>query len=180
MSTREILAIAVIALGLSIIAEWLLILTWNRTYFTVGLPIITRRIPVAAASRAIPQLSAFQARFADKRFRELGPQKYGFVDRVGVHTAPWTHGLIIFDNEQRQVVAKGFINWYATCLFVAALYGLIWLIGSGGTGSSLLCLPAELIFIGLLYAAERSDYSNVAVFAAEAWSRPSAPSHTGT
>ena len=169
---------------LSLLVDIVLSGTWNRMYFTSGIPIFIMRIPVSSRHINIPLSSRFEKQFNSKWtsalvFREIDLNTYGFREkffdfRFIFHYSAVMHGMLFFDSTNNQVVVKGFANWFELC------FAFVW-IGSIGMNSvinfpefTLIALAFIIIFFlgfGLLYSIQHHRFSNVAKFAAEEWTR---------
>jgi len=125
--------IAFIAVGISALIETILSATWNKIYFSLGLPIFVKRIPVGPHYRNIPPSSQLEIRSHSARtkslvFHKLDLNTYGFrreingFSHVNISYLSPMHGVLLFDYDNSEVVVKGFMNWSVLCLW------LIWLI----------------------------------------------------
>jgi hypothetical protein len=173
------------------LADIILNATWNRMYFTTGLPIFIMRVPVNSQHTGIPhnsiRLSAdiqpntpdysrlkeeFQSDLVGSlTFKEIDTNKFGFREKLIqfrlMRYSPLMHGLLIFDNDNSQVIVKGFINWFPLCL------SLVWLIPVITSSDHIISLGFIVFFIlvmGLIYGIQSSRFIKVATFAAQAWS----------
>ena len=167
-------------LVVSLIVEAILSRTWNKVYFTSGIPIFAMRVPVELRHSIIPSSSQLEAHFhstwtSSLAFKEVDLHTYAFREKFFevrlVGYSPIMHGVLIFNHNNNEVIVKGFANW-----FVLA-FSLIWLSGimlSAFPSFPLLGLGFILFFVllmGLLYWIQYSRFSKVAMFAAETWSR---------
>ena len=166
---------------LSSLIESVLSGTWNKIYFITGLPIFIMRIPVRLRHSNIPSPSQFETRFHSSLvsslvFHELELNTYGFREKFiefrFIGYSPLMRGVLFFDFKNNEVVIKGFVNW--SILY----FSLIWLGGISVAAvqnrAPLIALMFTLFFalvIGLLYWIQHYRFSNVATFAAQAWSR---------
>ena len=171
---------------LSLLVEPILSGTWNKMYFTSGLPIFVKRISVGLRQTNIPLASRFEEQFqsgwqGSLVFREIEPSTYGFREKFFQfqfgRITPLMHGYLFFDNINNQVVVKGFANWTILwfsliCLSIAGPiaimsfpeFSLVTLIALGSI--TFLCL-----FTGVLYWIQYDCFSKVATFAAQEWKR---------
>jgi len=168
------------AIVISWLVETVLSATWNKTYFTTGIPIFVMRIPVELRHSNIPSVRQLEDRFysswaSSLVFKEIDLYAYGFREKYFefrlVGYSPVMHGVLVFDRNSNEVVVKGFANWSMLS------FSLIWLSGViAGAFSSfpLIALGFILFFVllmGLLYGIQYYRFSNVATFSAETWSR---------
>jgi len=118
------------ALIVSILADIVLTSTWNKTYFTSGLRIFIKRIPVNHWHTIIPNQSLFEEKFQSNwvgslTFKEIDMISYGFREKIfqitWIRSTSIMHGLLIFDSNNNQIIVKGFANWSIL------VFSLIWL-----------------------------------------------------
>jgi hypothetical protein len=173
---------------LSLLADIFCAVTWNKTYFTSGLMIFVKRIPVNRRHTNIPHSSLFEEMFHSNwvssfTFKELDGSTYGFREKMLqfrlMRYTPVMHGLLTFDTDSGQVIVKGFANWYALAfsliwLGMPVLFLILnWSIKSI-TFSLLTALGAIVslsLIMGILYWTQSSRFSKVASFAAKSWAR---------
>jgi hypothetical protein len=187
-SSLEILTFALFGvIALLGIIETILCGTWDKTYFTTGLLMFQRRSPVEPQHDSVPSCSQLETHFHSNWTRSLvfhpiAANTYGFREKLLefrlAGSSPLMHGMVFFDSENREVVVKGFSNWFTVW------FSLLWL-GSIGiavvsvqgylSSSVVVALGiAILVFgwiMGWFYWKQYSLYSNVARFASEAWSK---------
>ena len=172
----------------SLVVDMFCALTWNKAYFTSGLMIFVKRIPIDHWHTNIPDLSLFENRFhsnvtSSLTFKEIERHSYGFREKAfrfkWVRYSPLMHGLLTFDADNGQVIVKGFANWYALA------FSLMWLgllvsffIGARLDGNATFFLPILLgaiafftLVMGILYWIQASRFLNIASFAAQLWAR---------
>lgn len=164
---------------LLILVDVVLSSTWNRMYFTSGLPLFIRRIPVDLRHINIPPLSRFDAQFQSALFfKEIEPNTYGFREnffkfRLNMYT-PIMHGMLFFDIVHNQVVVKGFVNWFILW------FSLIWFGGLtvGGimnfpesTLTALAFTALSALLLGIIYKNQYDWFAKIAIFAAQEWAR---------
>ena len=104
-----------------IIVEIILSGTWNRFYFTFGVPIFFTRVPYAAPAlddRVISLLnSTFRSRVAPSLvFTRLGPSECAFREKfiqlkLFAYT-PIMHGAIVHDMTRSEASVVGRLNWF--------------------------------------------------------------------
>ena len=162
--------------------------TWNKTYFTSGLLIFAKRIPVAQWHTNIPQPALFEKMLdsdwvASFTFKEIDELSYGFRETMFqfrlIRYTPLMHGLLTFDTDNRQVVVKGFANLYPLA-FSLMWFGMLSLLlifnwsSKVVTFYALVVLGAAAFFLlltAILYWTQSSRFSKVASVAAESWTR---------
>jgi len=188
-NTEDIIGFSLFGLLIvSLLIDTFCVLTWNKTYFTSGLMVFIKRIPVSRWHTNIPAPSLFETKFQSNvtyslTFKEIDKLSYGFREKAvqfrWVRYSPVMHGLLTFDTDNGQVTVKGFANWYVLG------FSLMWLgltvafsIGSWSKGSLAFTLPIVLVAIaffslvmGILYWIQFARFSNVASFAAQSWAR---------
>ena len=175
-------------LMVSLLADTFCAFTWNKTYFTSGLTIFVKCIPVNRWHTNIPHPSLFETMFHSEwvpsfTFKELDGSSYAFREKIIqfrlIRYTPVMHGLLTFDSDNGQVIVKGFANWYAlsfSFVWIAMLVSFaisMWSYAST-TFSILIVLGAIVALVlvmGILYLIQSSRFSKVASFAAESWTR---------
>ena len=185
---------------LSLFAIWILAsliesffsITWNKTYFTFGLMIFVKRIPVNNWHTNIPSLALFEKEFhsaviSSLNFKELDAFSYGFREEIfevkWIRTGGFMHGLLIFDTKNSQVIVKGFASWSALVFSFILLSGFTFFIVQilldeglaisalrplGNIGYSILF---TVLFMWIIHLFQSSRFINVASFAAQSWER---------
>jgi hypothetical protein len=171
---REVFLIFIGAWLVVAVVETALASGWNRTYFTAGLPLYIRRLPVSGFSFApldTAKLEAeFSATFTGKSlvFKELDDHLYAFREKVfefrwvGTKNTDVMHGVLAFDLTQQQVIVKGYANWMALAV-IPLLAGMGLTMGSLGWW----LVPIGVIVLGIGYAFQASRFNKVAQRAAE-------------
>jgi hypothetical protein len=152
--------------------------TWHKKYFTTGLPIFMMRVPVEHRHSNIPSVSLFDIRFysfwaSSLVFHEIELNAYGFYEKIIqfhlIGYTPIMHGLLLFDCNCNEVIVQGFLDWYSVW------FSLLWLgsvaVLSHDLGITLSFVLFFVLLMGLLYWIQYCRFSNVAKFAAHAWSR---------
>lgn len=172
----KILLGAMIVVG---IAETALKASWNRLYFTLGLPIFIRRVPVSVFRISPVDTASLEAEFASSftsralLFKELETNLYAFREKMmefrflKTENTEVMHGVLIFDLNQQQVIVKGYLNWVIVVL-VLGFIGFAVLSGSVGW----LMIIFLVVIVGIGYAAQAGRYGKVAQKAAELISAP--------
>ena len=137
--------------------------TWSTFYFTVGLPIFRRRVPMTTlAAGAEQRLEEAHAggMAAPLVFRRLSNTQIAFREKAfGFRLLSYTpimHGLIRHESEQGDVYVVGFANWFSV-IFAGA-----WVMVTRKFEPMMLVV-LFLVF-GLLYAIQAYRYSSVARF----------------
>ena len=109
------------------IVEVILYFSWNRSYFTFGIPIFVRSIPINEISLLTPSIESLQAKFPKSfwgpsfEFRKIGQNEYAFRDVLfefrwfGFSAPPVMHGYLTYDNER--IVVKGYLIFIYPALF---------------------------------------------------------------
>ena len=148
---------------------------WNRSYYTHGLPIVIRRMPVTSPQQDIPPVSLLQDQFRSGligtlAFQQIGPNTYGFRRRFfesALFPDNLMHGMLLFDHANGQVVVKGFINMMVPALVLAV--GVFSVLGPFPGLFKLLPLAIVGLVIGTPLLLERRRCVQLAIFAASAW-----------
>jgi hypothetical protein len=167
-------------------------ITWNKTYFTSGLMIFVKRIPVNNCHTNVPKLDLFEEAFhsgviSSLSFKEIDAFSYGFREEIfeikWIRTGGFMHGLLIFDTKNNQVIVKGFASWSVLVFSFILLSGIIFFIAQilldeglaisalrslGNIGYSILF---TVLFIWIIHLFQSSRFINVASFAAQSWER---------
>jgi len=116
-----------ITLIIALLADLFFRVTWNKMYFTVGLPIFILRIPVKTRYKGVPFQYLFEEEFGNKFpwrsfvFKQIEVSKIGFREQfleVRYSYASLMHGLLVFENDKKQVLVKGFANWFTLWLII--------------------------------------------------------------
>ena len=161
-------------LVISFIFEIILSATWNKMYFTMGIPILVLKLPVDRHYSNTPPLYRIQKEIEGNwnvsvALKEFDTGVFGFSESTwtGIsHYTPIMHGLLLFDNENHQVVVKGLPNIFFT------VFSTVWL------GSVIFFAPLLIkigftsfyaLVVGILYWIQYSRYKKVASFATRAW-----------
>jgi hypothetical protein len=124
--------LGLILMAALIVAEVVLSMTWNRFYFTKGIPIFWRRIEstekLETLSLEALQKSAATAAGAPFAFRPLTPNAIAFRERpLGgtTHYMPLMRGLIRQNPEEPFISVLGLVNWsfIGLIVFLLAMLG---------------------------------------------------------
>lgn len=178
------IAIIISVLILSAAIETVLCGTWNRMYFTSGLPLFVMRIPVERSYTNIPLSSRFEKQFHSPWtsalvFREIDSNTYGFREKLFesrfIFRYPSVmHGMLFFDSVNNQVIVKGFADWSNLCFSLILIASFLLKGVTNFPDFALIALFSIFIFFlgdGLLYSIQHFRFSNVATFAAQEWTR---------
>jgi hypothetical protein len=179
--------IVIVFIG-SALTDLILELSWNKRYFTSGLPIFVRRIPVSRWHTNIPSQALLEKKFhsdviASIVFRQFNAYSYIFRERLfqfrWIRTPDLMHGWLMFDHFKGEVIVIGFINFSAIAFCIIwlgfQLVGIIPII-LGRQPISSLWMPVFastmfILFSILMYEIQAARFSIVADFAAESWAR---------
>jgi hypothetical protein len=152
----------IVGLIVVVLVEALLLLMWNRRYFSWGVPVFQRRIAAPAAALSDLPFNWLEGDYPPVRwskivFEPLSKDSCGFREgglwagRPGY--LPIMRGLILADRRRREVRVIGWCNWsiaWMLAILVPALF--------------LRPLPA-LFLLGILlvsYLVQRRRFANVA------------------
>jgi hypothetical protein len=162
-----------VVLGVAVL-ETILSMTWNRLYFSVGIPIFREDRVLNQPSQAPPTSGRLEklvakSAFPPFAFRPIGENLFAFRERGWsgswrLHYTPVVHGNLLLDPTSARLRVAGLANWFAIA-FLA--FGII--------GSLSFREPVFLIFlIGLsvgIYAIQAKRFREVAAAAAEEWGK---------
>jgi hypothetical protein len=168
------------------VVEIVLSATWQKNYFTIGVPIFVFRIPVEAQHTNIPSCPLLESNFKSSGFirntsllfEEIEPNLMGFRESL-LQFGRWysvMHGSLIFDTKNSQVIVKGFLDWAISYFSLLWIIGapLFWLLGferDEPIWLALLVYSILFINLGVFCSLDYIRFSRVAKFAAQAWSR---------
>jgi hypothetical protein len=149
--------------------------TWNKAYFTVGIPILIWHAKAKPNRPTPPEADELNWHLRSSWtyslvFKEVAKHQLGFREKFFqlrvLNYTPLMHGLLQFDASRRRVTVKGLVNW-AELVFLAIPLAIIipngpmaWLLGSA----------ALLLVVGLVYWIHLYRYTQVALVAARLWS----------
>jgi hypothetical protein len=100
--------------------DWLMLLSWNRWYFTTGVPIFRREV---AARGPIPSPEELEAAFEHGFVIPLAFNRFehdctGFRDRLfdmsfrfRSNSFGLAHGVITYDENQQTLTVRAYANW---------------------------------------------------------------------
>jgi len=165
---------------------------WSEIYFKTGVLVITRCIPVELHHTNMPSRVLFEKRFQSNgfsftsslKFRELGPNTYGFREGLMAKSLSLVHGVVIFDDENNQVIVKGFFNWTLLCFWLIWLIipPLVWILrfmSLSDWSVALIYLAITFGNLGISYLIDHARLSALAEFAAQSWARKYIPAGRG-
>jgi hypothetical protein len=139
------------------IAEVVLASKWNRAYFTIGVPIFSRRVDrhgLSGISLDQLQQSSKTATAAPLMFRQLGPDVIAFREEMFGQYLPIMRGVIRHDPAEAAVSVKGLLNWFV----LAAAAVLVVTLGRDVIN----VLPYFFAVFGILYFIQAVRYNRVA------------------
>ena len=166
-----------IALIASLLADFFMRPSWNRFYFTIGLPIFILRIPVSKKYKGSPHQYLLEEEFQYNwiapplTFKVNNFQSFFFREKffqfpLRAMYLPIMHGMLIFDHEKKQIVVKGIANWLPLWLMLYVV--LDWL-----NLSELLPFQIEnsttiiIMLLGIFYTIQYFLFSKVGKFSAQ-------------
>ena len=165
-------------LVIGLIIEPILNYSWNKAYFTKGLPIFMVRVSAKPRYSNVPRISQFETHFHSTwflwdislLFKELDMDVYGFREKNLIRPLyPLVmHGMLFFDRNNNQVIVTGFLNWLVLCILVV-WFAFMFSIFTPFVG--ILILLPFVIFFGISYWIQFNRFSKVAEFAASTWIR---------
>lgn len=131
--------------------EMIAYLSWNRYYFTHGIPIFIRHIPINQPSLSVPSIEQIESSFPKSlwgntfNFKKIAQNEYAFRDRmfelrwIGFSSPPVMHGHLLLENNQ--IVIKGYLIF--SYPFFISWVGLFF--------DSTLALIILVVFFGIPY-----------------------------
>ena len=163
-----------IALWVSLFADFILRGAWNKTYFTIGLPIFIKRFPVNGQFKGIPFQNLFNEEtqnewVASFVFKAIDARSYGLREKFFrpryYRYIPLMHGVMVFENDKEQVTVKGMANLFTLWLALYFLLSLLNLLKTPLT--DIAGLIAFVIFVIVVtYFMQSSVFSEIGKFAA--------------
>jgi len=148
-----VLAIAIVEIVLSA--------RWSAFYFTVGLPILWRRVDrvIGLEDQSLHELLQVAATVAATPllFRRLAPDLIAFREKAfggSIHYLPIMHGVIRRRAEEATAVVVGLVNWY----IVALILMFAFLLG----GDFLEVAPYFFAAVGIVYLIQSVRYGRIA------------------
>ncbi len=162
---------------LAALIEIILAMSWNRFYFSFGIPVFYHEIPVSRPRAEPPEAMLLEGLLENSarvplEFRQMEQDRLVFreVIRFGSsawrwrwHWGPVMHGVLHFDLPGRRVRVIGLVNWsvlaFAVLVIVALLsQPLFWLFSL-----------FFLLIVGVCYVVQGKQFQNVARVAAKKW-----------
>ena len=156
-----------------VMAEIGLLLAMNRAYYSVGVPLFRKRVPVHYVASSPPDPAALSGAlsksvFLPFLFKRLDGTEVGFREALGVRSLfkvsypPLMHGLVVFDSASRQVVVTGYANLWMCALIVYVGKQFV-------VARDLGLTIFFLVFVAVCYGLQARRYGRVAKVAAEEW-----------
>ncbi len=118
------MANALIAL---VLIEGVLLVLWNRAYWSWGMPLFRRRIAVPTSALLHFPFDRLESEVAAEKwpalvFRPLSKRTWAFRESFGLHFGwrypPIMRGLIVIDRQRSEIRVVGLFNW--SVLFAVA------------------------------------------------------------
>ena len=169
-SVLQLLPIAVVlVVG---IVEAVLSLKWNWTYFSVGIRIFHRILPVLDPKATTPSEESLEAALHESAFPPLAfwlleRDRFAFREKIAgglrLGYAPVMRGNLRLQRRGARVEVIGLVNWYAVAFLGAAAYSLI-------PFRSPIFLILAVVVLLLIYAIQFRRFSQVARETATEWS----------
>jgi hypothetical protein len=103
------------------VAELIGYLTWDKRYFRFGIPIFIRNIPIHPSTFVTPSVSHMEVGLPSSfwgpsiKFKEIGQGEYAFRNAIseirfwGFKYPPIMHGYLMYDNDKKRIVVKGYL-----------------------------------------------------------------------
>lgn len=166
--------LAFVGLAAVVILETILSGTWNRWYFTVGVPLYRARVPrppQASMPTAAELENGLKKGWSTPLvFHQIADGSVGFRERFFgggffFHYTPVMHGVIRMNVTEGTAEISGLMNW-----FVAAFVIFFGYTSAGELGGAAL-IP--LIVIALLYLIQLARFRKVAAYVAASIGRAS-------
>ena len=175
--SETIKSIILIALIISLLADFVLRASWNKIYFTFGIPIFVMRVPVNKSFKGVPYQYLFEEEFRFTwfapalSFKVNGARKIFFREKffdppIRYRYLPIMHGVISFEHDKKRVVVTGLANWFP--LWLMAYIALVWfnlteLLPVQITGSTVIIVVLLVVFYLIQYV----RFSRIGKYAAE-------------
>ncbi len=147
----------------------------NRVYYTHGLPLVIKGLPVASPSPDIPPVTALRGQFQSALigslgFHEIAPNTYAFHRQFfqpALLPGTLMHGVVLFDRANGRVVLKAFISlWVLLLVLAVCVYSAL---GPLADWYRLLPIGIVCVIFGIPLLLERHRCLQLARFAASAW-----------
>lgn len=159
-----VVAVAVLEIALS--------LRWSKVYFSSGIRVFHRELPLQNPGVVLPTAirledRLFKSPFPPLLFRQLDTDSLGFREKAGFvgfrfGYTPVMHGLLRFDRPSARVAVTGFLNWFivafalAMALAAYSFHEFVFLYFLAG-------------LVALIYAIQAKRFGQVAAGAREEW-----------
>lgn len=160
-----------IVFGVAVL-EIVLSLTWNRTYFTVGVPIFRRDLVMGQPGPAMPtperlEKAMSKSVFPAFAFRALENNLLGFRERarsrsLRFHYTPVMHGNLLFEASHARLRVTGLTNWFTVAF-------LVFVIASSVMFERSLVLVFLVVLYGGIYFIQARRFRGVSRDAAKEW-----------
>lgn len=165
-----------IALG---VLEFLSEIFWWRVYFTFGIPVFSRTIPVSSAVMRVPAADDIEEyglpddpSDTSILVKEVATDCFGLRFHKGGFRRYCSvlHGCVLFDKVNSRIIIKGFADWTASAFGLAALTWLL-MVTIEAPGLTFVA-PAVIILIVLwnTYSKERNRLNELAGLLERFWS----------
>lgn len=167
-----LMPVIVIIFVILALLEWILSATWNRFYFTVGLPIYSRDVLTYRYRADLPSTDDLESLFPSSfwsrqlKFHAFSPDEYGFRNEYSFtrkNSFETMHGLLVYDTAENRIIVRGYLNW-STLLLIPYLIVLLTIARVG-----ILPLIVLLFLIGIFavgYMVQRARFDKVVEAAA--------------
>ena len=152
--------------------ELVLSLRWNWTYFSVGIRVFHRVLPVLDPKATIPseeslEEAVYRSAFPPLAFWAIEEGRFAFREKISgglrLGYLPVMRGNLVFKRRGARVEVVGLLNWFVLAFLGAAAYS-VWLLRT----PLLLILTAALAVF--TYAIQFRRFSQVLRAAAAEWS----------
>ena len=158
-----------------VVAEMIFSSTWNRLYFSWGVPVFRQELLVPSPRPEPPSPQRLEGRLRESarqpfrspiEFHQLDGGRLAFRERRIGQYSEVMRGLLRFDRQHGLVEVTGFLNWFVPVLVAAALVLLV----SAHEPVFIVVLTG---IIALLYAIQARRFREVAADAVQEWSNVS-------
>jgi hypothetical protein len=118
----------------SLFADTVLRASWNKVYFTIGIPIFWMRVPVGKNFKGIPHQYLFEEEFKGSwfapplTFKENDSHSFFFCEKffeLPLRYWPIMHGRIFFEHDKNRVIVKGLANWFTLWIAINVLLAVL-------------------------------------------------------
>lgn len=162
-----------VILGL-VVVEIGLILTINRRYFSLGVPLYRRRVSLHQTTSLRPSPEILASRLSKSvyvpfLFRQFSGTEYGFREGFGsffkISYPPIMRGFLTFDSASQEVMATGYANLWMCALL---LYMAKQFLHPRDPEMSIFFV----LFVALCFGLQVRRFRRVAEVAGEEWANP--------